>query len=103
MRSQHKEAQYPIKAFLTDIAKSLCNEKRKGYKILLCMDANTPWNHKDVQTLEKEVGLTDLMKAANRDSPPLLTYHRGNDLKGPIDLALGCQATADVLLTAGFH
>ena len=103
MQSQHKEAQDPRKAFLTDITQFLRGEKQKGHKLLLCMDANTPWNHKDIQTLKREVGLKDLMKAANRDSPSPSTYDRGDNLKVPIDLALGCQATADALLTAGFQ
>jgi len=54
------------------------------------MDANTPWNHKDIQKLKREVGLTDLMHAANNNTSPPATYDCGDELKGPIDLALRC-------------
>ena len=104
MWSLHKEAHDPRKAFITDITNYLCEVKQKGHKLLLCMDANIPWNHKDIQTLKRDLGLKDLMAAvANRDSPSPATYDRGDASKGPINLALGCQATANALLTVCFH
>ena len=103
MRSQHDQARDPRKAFLTDLTLCLRNATGKGHKLLICMDANTPWNHKDIQQLKRDVGLTDLMQAANSNIPLPATYDRGDEGKGPIDLALGCRATASALLTAGFH
>ena len=103
MQSQHAHAREPRKAFLTDLTAFLRTAAGLGHKLLIYMDANTPWNHTDIQQLKRDVGLTDLMQTANSNIPPPATYDRGNDTKGPIDLALGCPATASALLTAGFH
>jgi len=88
---------------LTSINKKEHTTTGKGHKLLLCMDANKPWNHNVIQKLKRDVGLTDLMHATNSNIPFPATYDRGDEGKGPIDLALGCQATASALLTAGFH
>ena len=54
--------------------------------------------------LKVAMGLKDLMETANPSiSPPPATYNRGDDTKGPIDIALGCDHTAEALATAGFH
>ena len=68
------------------------------------MDANTTWDHTDIKALKADTGLTDLMEKAKLATfPPPATYDRGNDKYGPIDIALGCDRTAEALVTAGFH
>jgi len=68
------------------------------------MDANTYWDHKDITTLKGETGLLDLMQTANPgESPPPTTYDQGDLNKGNIDIALGCEDTANALLAAGFY
>ena len=68
--AQHPHALHPRKAFLKDITNFITYLKIKGHNIILCMDANTPWNHADIMTLKQDTGLTDLMQAANPDNSP---------------------------------
>ena len=68
------------------------------------MDTNTPRDHAAIKGLKAATGLKDLMETAKPSiSPPPATYDRGDNKKGPIDIALGCDYTAEALATAGFH
>jgi len=68
------------------------------------MDANTPWDHADIKGIKVATGLKDLMETANLTIfPPPATCDRGDDSKGSIDIALGCDHTAEALTTAGLH
>jgi len=104
LNAHHALATNPRKAFLHDLTQMIKDRLSEGHKILLCMDANTTWDHADIKALKADTGLTDLMEKANPTTfPPPATYDRGNDKHGPIDLALGCERTAEALVTAGFH
>ena len=103
-KADHRNANHPRKAFMVDITKCIKSLKKRGNKVILCMDANTLWDHKDITTLKEETGLVDLMQTANPgNSPPPATYDREDPKKGNIDIALGCEDTANALLAAGFY
>jgi hypothetical protein len=104
LHANHTFALKPRKAFLHDIIQLINEKKGKGHKVLLCMDANTTWDHADIRKIKLATGLRDLMEVANPDIfPPPATYDRGDDAKGNIDIALGCDRTTEALLTAGFY
>ena len=104
LHANHRFATNPRKAFLHDIIQFVREQTKKGNKVILCMDANTPWDHTDIWQLKLATGLNDLMEFANPDTfPPPATYDRGDDEKGNIDIALGCDLIAEALLTAGFY
>ena len=62
-------------------------------------------DHADIRGLKVATGMKDLMETANPDIfPPPASYHRGNNEKGPIDIALGCDSiVAEALSPTGFH
>ena len=77
-KADHPNADKPRKAFLVDIIKRIKALRANGNKVILCMDANTHWNHKDITTLKEDTGLRDLMQTANPGDLPLpATYDRG--------------------------
>ena len=103
-KADHPNATNPCKAFLVDITKRIKTLRARGNKVILCMDANTYWDHNNITTLKEDTGLRDLMQTANPgDLSPPATYDRGDPHKGNIDIALGCKNTANALLAAGFY
>jgi len=92
-KADHPNTNHSRKAFMVDIINCIKSLKTRGKKVILCMDANTHRDHKDITTLKEETaGLADLMQTANPGNPPPpATYDRGDPKKGNIDIALGCE------------
>ena len=99
LKRRHPLAKTPRKAFDHDIAQYVETTKTQGHPILLCMDANSGYSHRDIKELERKTGLINIIQHFHPDITMPRTYDRGRDC---IDFVLGCEEALKLIKKCGY-
>ena len=98
LKTGHKQAKSPRKAFDSDFKQYIKEIRQKGHPVLVLLDANSGYDDKDIEELSDDTGLINVLLTKHPDTTPLRTYNRGEKT---IDLSLCCPHALRLIKAIG--
>ena len=98
LRTKHRHAKNPRKAFDVDLKSFIKRIRQQGYPVITLIDANSGHDDDDIKEFMIDTGMENILLAKHPDTVLLRTYNRG---KKALDMGLACPLALRLIKAFG--